>query len=55
MNHRLCKMGGAEINNKIIHIDYDYWLRALKYTDSVYLEGIYFYYDNGHGDGQNWQ
>jgi len=46
------KMGGAIINNKIVHIDYDYWLRALKHTNSVYLDDICFYYDSGHGDGQ---
>ena len=34
--------------------DYDYWLRALEYTDCVYLDGIYFYYDEKHGDGQNY-
>ena len=49
------KMGWAEINGQNIHIDYEYWLRALKYTDSVYLEDICFYYDNEHGDGQNYQ
>lgn len=34
--------------------DYDCWLRALHYTNSVYVEDICFYYDNGHGDGQNY-
>lgn len=34
--------------------DYDYWLRALKYTNSVYVSDICFYYDSGHGDGQNY-
>ena len=34
--------------------DYDCWKRALKYTDSVYIEDICFYYDSGHGDGQNY-
>ena len=34
--------------------DYDYWLRALKYTNCVYIDDICFYYDNGHGDGQMW-
>ena len=47
------KMGGVLINNKIVHIDYDYWIRALKYTNSVYVKDICVYYDNGHGDG--WQ
>ena len=48
------KMGGTKINNKIVHIDYDYWLRALKYTNSVYVKDTCFYYDSGHGDGQNY-
>ena len=34
--------------------DYEYWLRALKYTDCVYLTDICFYYDEGHGEGQNY-
>jgi len=34
--------------------DYDCWLRALKHTDSVYVKDVCFYYDGGHGDGQNW-
>ncbi len=35
--------------------DYDCWLRALKHTNSVYVDETCFYYDNGHGDGQNWK
>ena len=34
--------------------DYEYWLRALKYTDCVYLTDVCFYYDEGHGEGQNY-
>ena len=34
--------------------DYDCWLRALKHTDSVYVNDICFYYDSGHGEGQNY-
>ncbi len=34
--------------------DYEYWLRALKYTDSVYVPDICFYYDASHGSGQNY-
>jgi hypothetical protein len=34
--------------------DYDCWLRALKYTNLVYVKDICFYYDNNHGDGQNY-
>lgn len=48
------KMGGALINDKIVHTDYDFWLRALEHTNCVYIEDICFYYDNGHGDGQNY-
>ena len=32
--------------------DYDCWLRALIYTDCVYLKDICFYYDDNHGDGR---
>lgn len=34
--------------------DYDCWLRALKHTNSAYVKEICFYYDGGHGDGQEW-
>ena len=34
--------------------DYDCWLRALEHTDSVYVKDICFYYDDKHGDGQNY-
>jgi glycosyltransferase involved in cell wall biosynthesis len=34
--------------------DYDYWLRALKHTSSIYVNDVCFYYDAGHGDGQNY-
>ena len=34
--------------------DYDCWLRALQHTNSVYIKDICFYYDGGHGDGQNY-
>ncbi len=34
--------------------DYDCWLRALKITNSVYVKEPCFYYDGGHGDGQNY-
>ena len=34
--------------------DYDFWLRALKYTNSVYVKENCFYYDLGHGDGQEY-
>ena len=32
--------------------DYEYWLRVLKHTDSVYVPEICFYYDNGHANGR---
>ena len=51
---REIKMGGTKINNEIVHIDYDYWLRALEHTNSVYVDDVCFYYDGGHGDGQNY-
>jgi len=34
--------------------DYDCWLRALQHTNSVYIKDICFYYDSGHGYGQNY-
>jgi glycosyltransferase involved in cell wall biosynthesis len=34
--------------------DYDCWLRALEHTNCVYVKAICFYYDLGHGDGQNY-
>jgi len=34
--------------------DYDCWLKALEHTDSVYVEDVCFYYDGGHGYGQNY-
>ena len=32
---------------------YKCWLKALKHIDCIYLKDICFYYDLGHGDGQN--
>lgn len=34
--------------------DYDYWQRALQYTNSVYVPDICFYYDTGHAGGKNY-
>lgn len=34
--------------------DYDYWRRAIQYTNCVYVDDICFYYDIGHGAGQNY-
>lgn len=46
INNMKCLKNGQE--------DYDCWLRALQHTDSVYVKDICFYYDSGHGDGQNY-
>ena len=46
INQMKCVKNGQE--------DYDCWLSALHHTDSVYLKDICFYYDNGHGYGQNY-
>jgi glycosyltransferase involved in cell wall biosynthesis len=34
--------------------DYDCWLRALEHTSSVFVKEVCFYYDAGHGDGQDY-
>ncbi len=34
--------------------DYDCWKRALVYTNSAYVDDLCFYYDGGHGDGQDY-
>jgi glycosyltransferase involved in cell wall biosynthesis len=34
--------------------DYDCWLKALEHTDSVFVRDVCFYYDAGHGDGQDY-
>jgi glycosyltransferase involved in cell wall biosynthesis len=46
INNMKCVKNGQE--------DYDCWLRALEHTHSVYVTDVCFYYDNGHGDGQNY-
>ena len=47
-----------KINNfkhiRMAEEDYDCWLRALEHTNSVYVPDVCFYYDGGHGDGQNY-
>jgi glycosyltransferase involved in cell wall biosynthesis len=53
-NQKEIKMGGCMINNKMIYIDYDYWLRALEHTNCVYVKDVCIYYDNGHGDGNDY-
>lgn len=34
--------------------DYDCWLRATEHTNVVYVKEPCFFYDGGHGDGQNY-
>jgi glycosyltransferase involved in cell wall biosynthesis len=34
--------------------DYDCWLHALEHTNSVYVNEVCFYYDEGHGNGQDY-
>ena len=46
INNMKCVKNGQE--------DYDCWLRALEHTNSVYVKDICFYYDSGHGNGQNY-
>jgi glycosyltransferase involved in cell wall biosynthesis len=46
INNMKCVKNGQE--------DYDCWLRALQHTNSVYVKDICFYYDGGHGNGQNY-
>ena len=46
------KMGGTNIGGKHVHIDYEYWLRALDHTDCVYVNKPCVYYNLSHGDGQ---
>jgi glycosyltransferase involved in cell wall biosynthesis len=35
--------------------DYQCWLKSLEHTNLVYIKDVCFYYDSGHGDGQNYQ
>ena len=46
INNMRCVKNGEE--------DYDCWLRALEHTNSVYITDICFYYDLGHGYGQQY-
>ena len=34
--------------------DYDCWRRAIPHTNCSYVKDVCFYYDMGHGDGQNY-
>jgi GT2 family glycosyltransferase len=46
------KVGKFIIINR--YEDYEYWLRVLKHTDSIYVKDICFYYDNCHGNGKKY-
>ena len=46
INNMKCLKNGEE--------DYDCWLRALEHTNIAYVKDICFYYDSGHGYGQNY-
>lgn len=46
INNFQCLKNGQE--------DYDCWLRALQHTNCAYIKDVCFYYDGGHGDGQNY-
>jgi len=46
INGMMCLPNGQE--------DYNCWLRALQHTDCVYVNDVCFYYDSGHGYGQNY-
>jgi hypothetical protein len=46
INGMLCVPNGQE--------DYNCWLMALQYTNCVYVNEVCFYYDAGHGYGQNY-
>ena len=50
MTKNLWNKTGEFINGKFE--DYNYWLRALQYTNNVYVNIPLVYYDKGHGDGQ---
>lgn len=47
----LVKVGLVPFNRRAE--DYECWLRVLEHTDSIYVRDVCFYYDAGHGDGQN--
>lgn len=47
----LVKVGLVPFNRRAQ--DYECWLRILEHTDSIYVRDVCFYYDAGHGDGQN--
>ena len=34
--------------------DYEYWLRIINHTDSVYVDNVCVYYDIGHAGGRKY-
>lgn len=48
-------LGGFRGIPTSMHSDYDCWLGLLKLTDLIYVDEPLFYYDGGHGDGQDWR
>jgi len=48
-------VGGFRGIPTTMQTDYDCWLSLLKVTDLEYLNEPLFYYDGGHGDGQDWK
>ena len=48
----ICQLvGGFKLN---INEDYDYWLRALKYTNCLYIDKPLVYYDSGHAGNKHY-
>ena len=41
-------------SNQLWAPDYEYWLRAIKHSDLMYVDEPLMYFDVGHGDGQNY-
>ena len=48
-NFKLTRNGAGSLSE-----DYDCWLRGLILTNSAYVDEVCFYYDSGHGEGQNY-
>jgi glycosyltransferase involved in cell wall biosynthesis len=47
-------VGYFKVDKNSVYEDYDYWLRTLIHTDCIYIKDICFYYDDGHGYGQDY-
>lgn len=48
-------LGGFRGIPTSMNADYDCWLGLLRLTDLIYIDKPLFYYDGGHGDGQQWR